>query len=215
MTENPIAALEAQLVQAAERHFAAPGAAGAAGATSKRRRRRLRMSLLAVGSAVVISVPALAATGVIDLHQGGPVTPRVEVATGTTPETGRWKIVHSRDAAGAACVGLQLLDERQPGESAVLYEGCGGPSDLNVASLSGPTRTLIYGRVPPTTAIVELTAPGSVARRISPTSADAVDTSKFFLAVLPAGERDVVVVAKAQSGEPVGKQVIPTTDSPP
>jgi hypothetical protein len=212
MTQNPITDLETQLVHAAERHFAP---ASTDGARPKRRRRRLRTSVLALGIAAAISVPALAATGVIDLHQGGPVTPRLEVATGTTPETGRWKIVHSRDAAGAACVGLQLLDERQPGESAVLYEGCGGPSDLNVASLSGPSRSLIYGRVPPNTALVELTAPGGVTRRIAPTAAEAVDTSKFFLSVLPPGERDVVIVAKDQAGEPLGKQVIPTTDAPP
>jgi hypothetical protein len=212
MTENPITDLEAELVQAAERHFAVAPAPKSSGSSS-RRRVRLRASVLAVGAAAVIAVPALAATRVIDLHTGGPVTPRIEVATGSTPQTGRWKIVHSRDAKDAACVGLQLLDEAQPGESPVLYEGCGGPSDLNVASLSGPDRSIIYGRVPPNTAVVELTAPGGVVRRITPTAAQAVDASKFFLAVLPAGERSIVVTAKDRAGESVAKQAIPTTDN--
>ena len=212
MTQNPITDLELQLLRAAERHFSS--ATAVREARPRRRRGRLRTPALAIGIAAVISVPALAATGVISLHQGGPVTPRVEVATGDSPELGRWKIVHSRDAAGAACVGLQLLDERQPGESPVLYEGCGGPSALDIASVSGSTRSIIYGRVPPGTAAVELTAQGIESRRIRPTASETVDTSKFFLSVLPPGARDIVVVAEDQAGEQVGKQVVPTTDDP-
>lgn len=211
MTHDPIADLESQLVRAAERHFAVRTPAASA---STRRRWRLPTSLLAVAAAAVISVPALAATGVIDLHRGGPVTPRTEVATGSTPETGRWKIVHSRDAAGAACIGLELLDERQPGESAVLYEGCGGPSDLNVASLSGATRTVIYGRAPTEAAAIELTAHGGLTRRITPTASEAGARGKFFLVVLPPGERDVAVTAADAAGDPIASEMIPITDDP-
>ena len=213
MTQNPIATLETQLVDAAERHFNA-GESASPAAAAQRRLRRVPASMLALITAAVVSVPALAATGVIDVHSGGPVTPRVEVASGSTPQTGRWRLLYSQDAAGKACVGLQLPDERQPGESPVLYEGCGGSGGLNTASLSGPTRSLVYGRAPTSTSVIELSARRGVAQRIRPKTADAAATSKFFLAVLPPGEREVMVAAKDEVGRTIAKQLLPTTDHP-
>jgi hypothetical protein len=108
-------------------------------------------------------------------HTGGPVTPRVVVASGKSAEYGRWELLRSADANGGECLALQLYDQGPgPVKDDPLYEGCGGPSELNVAILTGTNgRSMVYGRAPADAANVQITASNKATRTITPGSAPA------------------------------------------
>jgi hypothetical protein len=81
-----------------------------------------------------------------------PATPRVEVASGTLPGVGGYRLLHSRDYKGGMCVGIELLEQGgTPGKPApVLAEGCGGPTELNIGKVTAGDGawTVLNGKVP-------------------------------------------------------------------
>jgi hypothetical protein len=89
-----------------------------------------------------------------------PATPRVEVASGTLPGVGGYRLLHSRDYKGGMCVGIELLEQGgAPGKPApVLAEGCGGPTELNIGKVTAGdgTWTVLNGKVPEQTKAVKV-----------------------------------------------------------
>lgn len=89
-----------------------------------------------------------------------PATPRIEVARGTLPGVGGYRLLHSRDYKGGMCVGIELLEQGgtpdNPGP--VIAEGCGGPERLNIGKVTAGDGewTVLNGKVPDLTKKVKV-----------------------------------------------------------
>jgi hypothetical protein len=89
-----------------------------------------------------------------------PATPRTEVARGSLPGVGGYRLLHSRDYKGGMCVGIELLEQggtpENPGP--VLAEGCGGPEKLNIGKVTAGNGdwTVLNGKVPDLTKKVKV-----------------------------------------------------------
>lgn len=141
----------------------------------KRRRRGRRHSAIATAAVLLIGGAVATATDLLPIgakvpvrtiggpHEPNRTGPRIAVATGRTPITGRWQMFWSRSSAGD-CIALQFLDEPGPGAGSI-SEGCGGPQGLTVGArvpIPGTpnAETVIDGRTPDDVAAVRVTVPG-------------------------------------------------------
>jgi hypothetical protein len=170
---------------------------------TRRWARRPRLALVLAGL-LVVAVPASAAvTGVFTPYEEPDglvrVTAKTVIATGTSPEFGRWEAFVSRADVGA-CSGVRYIDPpgREPGGTT--SEGCGPAHRWPVASTGG-------GDGPPRRALYGFTAPGAERVRIEhggrevrwfPAHHHPAAPGAFFFASLPVEHADglrVVVFA--------------------
>jgi hypothetical protein len=102
-----------------------------------------------------------------------PATKRVEVATGSIPGIGRYRLLHSRDYKGGMCVGLELVDLIPPGARGPdISEGCGGPEYLNIGTEATDEWTIIHGKLPDNAKDLRITKPGGATLRVASTEDD-------------------------------------------
>lgn len=174
--------------------------------------KRLSLLMVVVGFAFAYAAGSLvhaATTEDAPSHSGGPVTERTVVAKGVATAYGRYEVLHSLDAEGRQCLGIQLLDEATAEQTAPLYEGCGGPEALNVGSLNGAERTLLYGWVPAEGARVTVKARGQADRRPELVSAP---SHKVFVTAYRRNLRTAKVVVTKADGTSAGQQDVPLSD---
>jgi hypothetical protein len=114
-------------------------------------------------SALAVSFCAMFAlgTGVLGASEPGqaeplvekpgqyPATKRVEVASGTLPGIGAYRLLHSRDYKGGMCIALELATAGIDG-GPDLSEGCGGPEEMNVGKVTAAdgSWTIAHGKLP-------------------------------------------------------------------
>jgi hypothetical protein len=139
------------------------------------RRRNLLANALVALVALTVAFAGAAALAPIVIGQepgdhiaddGGPVTARRVVASGTDARFGRWHLVISQDKNGELCRGVRFLDADALPGLPELSEGCGG-QQINdhvatITSAEANRGTFIYGRVAPQVNTVTITNNGQI-----------------------------------------------------
>ena len=154
----------------------------------------------ALSFSIATAIGANGATDTTSLHKGGPVTERVLVARGSTAGWGDWELYRSTDADGRECKALKVLAED------LMYEGCGGGADMQVASLIGKTDTLLVGRVPADATTAQLVVPGRATQTIDLLPAAKGIPNRFFVALAQGRPHGGVVNAMNSAGREVGAE---------
>lgn len=139
------------------------------------------LAAFVVASAISLPTALAVSSSASSGDDGGPVTPRHVVASGTDSEFGRWQLVVSHTAKGELCRGIQLLDA--PGRTGLpsLAEACGGPEvATHLGTISGANgQTLLFGRLPAATSSVSVATPNATAAR-QPVGTDA-DGAPYYV----------------------------------
>jgi hypothetical protein len=142
-------------------------------------------------------------------HGGGPVTNRVEVAQATFPDAGgTYRLLYSRDASGASCVGIET---RPPEGPVAIAEGCGGPEKLNIAQLKAPDRswTILAGKTPESAATLTIRESDHTERVIPTRQDDRGISGRFVLARIDGSLDDASASASTSAGDEVASQLLP------
>lgn len=188
-----------------------PGKILATRSPFRRAYRFRRRSLLAVvlASTLVAAAVAGAASGLLPVGTKLPAlsipgfgepqytSERVIVATGSTPERGRWQMTFTESDMGA-CLGLQMLDEVPPGSSGPdSSEGCGDPSTFSAARSGGgdfgDREWIVFGRASEEAEAVSLTADGDVHITARTHEGPSGVPGDFYLVATPPGLENALV----------------------
>lgn len=150
------AALEQELIAAAERLRTAPDLSGETARRRRRGGRRMRLAAATLGLVVIAGVPAAAVTGVFRPHREADglvrLTKRVTIAGGTTPDGRHWELLSSQSDLGF-CFGIRLPIGVPGDDGTYVGEGCGKPppGSFTISTVSGGSlrqNGLAYGMAP-------------------------------------------------------------------
>ena len=184
------------------------------GSRSADRRSRLRqVALIAVSAGLASSAAVVAIAASIDgaqvpQEEGGVVSKRHVVVTGTDPEFGRYRVLLSTTTSGKQCLGLHRPDAYAdlPPEALVdkpkvngdLAESCGSEVS-QMMTLFGNRRSMLVGSLPAGAVDATLSVGGQAPRRLQltpdPTTgrqiyAESFGVARFAGAVVQATGRD-------------------------
>lgn len=140
------------------------------------------------GVATAVGAVGLAPQDPSPLHEGGPVTDRVLVATGATPGHGRWRLLRSEDATGQECLGLEVGGQPSAtgNDLTAIAESCGAPTGIGVGTLNGKGETIVWGRVPVNTAKLQVAARGRPVHVALPLAAQNAGRGNFVVSAIRA-----------------------------